>query len=239
MKNTKTKMLAGIVAGAMLMVGGLGCYSAQAQEGTEGNSARQERQSPPRGERPPMMMDNNAAAKHIAESFGVAESDVLNALEQGADVREVGHAAMLAKISGKSLSDVLSLKTQDNSWRDVEEGLGIDQAQIRQEMDGLVAARIAARGNVDQNTAIGLLKDGYRPQDIEMAGILAKESGKDIKAVLDKKKINNRWTDVAKELGVDENKLPRGFGHKGEQGDHFEDHGEPPHGQGHGHRGER
>ena len=37
----------------------------------------------------------------------------------------------------------------------------------------------------------------------ELRKALAKASGKDIQDVLDRKRINNRWHDVARELGVD------------------------------------
>ena len=66
-----------------------------------------------------------------------------------------------------------------------------------------MASRIEQKGNVDKDTALKLLRNGYRAQDIECAGLLAKKSGEDIQSVLDKKKINNRWSDVAEQLGVD------------------------------------
>ena len=54
-----------------------------------------------------------------------------------------------------------------------------------------------------------------------MAAVLAKESGKDVQAVLDMKKINNRWSDVADQLGVDKSKLrPEGAPHH--MGDSFQ-----------------
>ena len=40
-----------------------------------------------------------------------------------------------------------------------------------------------------------------------MAARIAKETDKDIQIVLDSKKINNTWWDVAKEFGVDVSKL--------------------------------
>jgi hypothetical protein len=231
MKNVKKKMLAGILAGTLLMAGGFGCYSVQAAQ-DNASTARFAGAEPPRGMRPPGM-NNDEAAKHIAETFGVPASEAKKALEDGEDVREVGHAAMLAKVSGKSLAEVLSLKTENKSWQDIETELGIDKAKIRQEMDGLVANRLAERGNVDKDTALKLLVEGYRPHDIEMAGFIAKETGKDIRTVLDKKKINNRWSEVAKTFGVDENKLPRFGRWDGEERERFggSHHGEGPQGR--------
>lgn len=73
--------------------------------------------------------------------------------------------------------------------------------------DDNIAKMMAKKGDVDESTALKLLKNGYHPRDIEVAATLAKESGKDIQKVLDMKKINNRWEDVAKSLGVDESKV--------------------------------
>ena len=52
-----------------------------------------------------------------------------------------------------------------------------------------------------------LLKDGYNHRDIDIAGKIAKASGKNIKTVLAKREINNTWADVAKSFGVDLKKI--------------------------------
>lgn len=81
------------------------------------------------------------------------------------------------------------------------------QAPKERPSDDNIAKMMAKKGDVDESTALKLLKNGYHPRDIEVAGKLAKETGKDIQKVLDMKKINNRWEDVAKSLGVDESKV--------------------------------
>ena len=79
-----------------------------------------------------------------------------------------------------------------------------------------------------------LLQEGYTSRDIGIAAELADASGKDIHAVIDMKKINNRWADVAKELGVDFSTIvpqrpgsDRGIGYGKHHG-----HNRPHHGQG-------
>lgn len=52
-----------------------------------------------------------------------------------------------------------------------------------------------------------LFDQHYRPRDIMSAGLLAKESGKNVNSILNMKKINNTWKEVAKSLGVDWNKV--------------------------------
>lgn len=90
---------------------------------------------------------------------------------------------------------------------DGKQGSHHGQAPKERPSDDNIAKMMARKGDVDESTALKLLKNGYHPRDIEVAATLAKESGKDIQKVLDMKKINNRWEDVAKSLGVDESKV--------------------------------
>lgn len=111
------------------------------------------------------------------------------------------------------------MKTDDKHWPEVGKALGVTREQISAQMNEMTATRMAERGNVDKDTALKLLNNGYQPRDIGMAGKLAKISGKDIQAVLDMKKINNHWGDVAEQLGVDREQLrperPMGDGPQG------------------------
>ena len=68
-------------------------------------------------------MTTDEVAKHIAASFGVDEKQVKSALDDNKDFRDIGQAAMLAKISGKSFEDVLALKTDDKDWRTIGRSL--------------------------------------------------------------------------------------------------------------------
>lgn len=205
---SKKRIVAGLFAGLLLVgVGFTGVQAAQTQLAEQnvatGVAAVAQNANKTTAERPPFEMNPSEAARHIHEQFGVDESEVRAALMEHRDFHDVGQAAMLAKISGKSFSDVLALKTEDNDWKDVETQLGVTREQIRNEMNEMLAQRIGQCGDVDEATALKLLNNGYCDRDIAMAGKIAKASGKDIQSVLDLKKINNRWGDVAESLGLD------------------------------------
>lgn len=104
--------------------------------------------------------------------------------------------------------------------------------QVQEQHYSFVAKRIAEYGNLEEAVALQLLKDGYRGRDIEMAGRLAKASGKDVQAVLAMKKINNRWYDVADALGVawDDIRAQGGPQDLCGRGRAFHGHGGPRHG---------
>lgn len=218
MKITQRKMIAGIVAGLVLTAGGFGVLSAQSQSQDGAQHRMFAKGERPDGQMP--QMDASEAAKHIAETFGVDESQVKNAIENKKDFRDIGQAAMIAKVSGKSFDEVMALKTDDKNWRDIGESLGVTREKVEEVRQSMTAQHLSQDGDIDESKALSLLKKGYEPRDIECAAALAKASGKDIQSVLDRKKINNRWGDVAKELGVDANVLQKKF------------HGYGPHGHG-------
>lgn len=221
----RKKMLAGMVAGALMAGLGFGILGGQAQAADHAVQRESGQPCPPpmhghRGGQPPMMQRSaDDIAKQLHDTFGVNEQEVKAALDEHKDFRDIGQAAMLSKISGKSFKDVMSMKTDDKHWPEVGQALGVTREQISAQMNEMTAARMAERGNVDKDTALKLLNNGYQVQDISMAGKLAKISGKDIQAVLDMKKINNRWGDVAEQLGVDREQLrperPMGDGPQG------------------------
>ena len=221
MRWTQRKIVAGVVAGLVLTVGGFGMLSAQSQDKTD----LRPRYCVTQDERPdgqPPKMTTDEVAQHIAESFGVDAKQVKSALDEQKDFRDIGRAAMLAKISGKSFADVMALKTDDKDWRDIESSLGVTREKVRQLRIEMTAKDLSRDGVIDEEGALKLLKDGYEPWDISCASILAEAAGRDIQSVLDLKKINKRWGDVADQLGVDRRELKK-----------F--HGPGPHGMGEHH----
>ena len=208
MNAMKKKMLAGIVAGAVMLAGGLGTLSAKAESAdNHPQKPNFERHNPNGRQHPKVEMSADEAARHVAETFGVDEAEVKKAIEDKQDFRDIGQAAMLAKISGKSFKDVLALHKDQGDWRAIGQQLGVTREQVEAAMLDMRAMHISQKGLLDQAKALSLLQNGYRDRDIMMAAVLAKESGKDIQSVLDMKKINNRWDDVADQLGVDKSKL--------------------------------
>ena len=125
-------------------------------------------------------------------------------MRDGVHIGDIRQAAVLSKLSGKNFSDVLAMKVD---WPQIADKLGVTREQFmeffKQERD----EHFAKMADTDVKTFKALLKDGYHPHDITIAGKIAKAAGKDIKSVLSKRKINNTWDDVAKSYGVDMKKI--------------------------------
>ena len=175
MKFWNRKVLAGIAVGLAIAAGTAGMYQMETTKPVSA-AAQEQRQAP--------QFDVNKAAKHIADSFGVDESQVRAAIEDRRDFRDIGRAAALAKLSGKSFQDVLAMKTDSNTWKEVRNALGVTEEAERNLQTERMAEHICQDTTIDRDEAIRLLKDGYSPRDIQAAALLSKASGKDIRDVL-------------------------------------------------------
>ncbi len=186
MKSFKKRILAGLTAGTLLFTGFAGSvYAAERPD------------APPPGKA--QKIDSDTLAKEIAQQYDVNEKEVLAALKENKPLDDVYYAAIFAKASGKSFRQVFAMKSD---WFDVMKALGITREKYDATVRELMAKDIAARSELDIKTVEKLMDKHYRPRDIRIAGRLAKASGKDVQSILDMKKINQRWFDVAKELGV-------------------------------------
>ncbi len=190
--NMKKKILAGLLSGALLFTGSQAL--ANPPEMPDDDKTWQEEEAKHIG----------GWAKYISEKYGVESAQVEAALNDGVHIEDVKHAAILAKISGKNFSDVLAMKVD---WRQVAEKLGVTREQVKEFYEQERDEHFAKMANVEVKTFRSLLKDGYDPHDIMIAGKIAQASNKNIKSVLDKRKINNTWEDVAKSFGVDMKKI--------------------------------
>ena len=192
MSNFKKRLLAGLLSGALLFTGSQAL--AAPPEMPEDNRDWQAEEAEHIG----------GWAKFISEHYGVDIAQVEAALNDGVHIEDVRQAAVLAKLSGKNFKDVLAMKVD---WSQVAEKLGITRKQMHEFFKREHEEAFAKHAGIEVKTLQGLLKDGYDLRDIDIAAKIAKSSGKDVKTVLGKRKINNTWDDVAKSFGVDLQKI--------------------------------
>ena len=188
--SIKKKILAGLLGGALLLTGSQAL--ANPSEMPEQNWQEEEITH----------VDN--WTKYFSEKYGVDSAQVEAALNEGVHIKDIRHAAILAKLSGKSFSDVLSMKVD---WFQVADKLGVTREQVQEFFQQERDEHFAAEAKTDVKTFKALLKDGYDPHDIMIGGRIANAANKNIKSVLEKRRINNTWDDVAKSFGVDMKKI--------------------------------
>ncbi len=144
-------------------------------------------------------------AQRIADTYGVNKEAVLKYHNEGVNFKEVFQGAFLAKASGKSLKEVMEVKTYDNTWQDVAQALGVTKEQMKATHNEIAAAQLESELHISKQLSLDLMQQGYRARDIAVANALANNTGKPIIDVLAMKEINNTWHDVASALGVDDN----------------------------------
>jgi hypothetical protein len=180
---------------------------------------------------PPAMyqrhFDPDKIAQRIADTYGVNKEDVLKYNNEGVSFKDVFKASFLAKASGKSLKEVMEVKTYDNTWKDAAQSLGVTKEQMKATRNDIAATQLENKLQISKQTSLDLMQQGYRTRDIAVANALSNNTGKPIIDVLAMKKINNTWLDVASTLGVDDNTFQQDmkdlktvFHHKGFQGQH-------------------
>ena len=211
-KNT----IAAMVAGTFIMAAAASPFIVQASEIQQPTTGQHQKYEQKRQQTP------EQTAQHLSAAFGIDQATILHYTASGMNVKDISRAAFLANASGKSIDDVISHKTADNSWKDVSTAMGITKEQIHAARQNMIANGLNKKMGLDKQITVDLLTQGYHPQDIVMASQLAKNTNKSINDVLSMKKINNRWSDVATTLGVDKETfkndmkaIGHGFGHKG------------------------
>ncbi len=215
MKLFNTKNLATLAVGGLLL-GSLAAPLA-AEAAQEAQAPRFEH----RGGSPDGM-------RAFAAKLGLSESDLETCRAKGISPRDLGQAAQLAKLSGKSLHEIMLAKNLDTSWQELAASLGVTDEQLKAARSEMMAEHLEKRLKIAKTTALDLLQKGYNPRDIGAANLIASKSGKSLDEVLGQKKINNRWSEVAQNFGVDFKEL-----HKSEMNRHpgegpREAHNQPP-----------
>ncbi len=151
--------------------------------------------------------DADGFADGLSAYFGVKKDSVAKALKDGWRPGDLCRASAIAYASDKSLDDVLSAKTASNRWFEVAEACGVTREREWQAMRELHQKRLASQTGCSKSDLDALQKDGYTQRDIVFSAVLAKQSGKNVKSIIEMKKINNRWEDVAASLGVEEDAM--------------------------------
>jgi hypothetical protein len=219
MNKLTKKRIIGLTAGVVILAGAVSPFTVQAAANNDFDG------------QPPAMhqrhFDPDKIAQRIADTYGVNKEDVLKYHHEGVNFRDVFKASFLAKASGKSLKEVMEVKTYDNTWKDVAQSLGITKEQIKATHNDIAATQLESKLHISKETSLDLMQQGYRARDIAVANALSKNTAKPIIDVLAMKKINNTWQDVASALGVDDNTfkqdkkdLRTAFHHEGFHGPH-------------------
>lgn len=151
----------------------------------------------------PDKKDYKVISAEIAKDFDLDEKEILAACKDKRSFWDIMHAAVVAKASNQPFANVIRFKTAENSWGDVHAAMRVSPAMMRAARADAMTNHMAARLAMDKDQVKGLLEEGYRPRDIFCASVIAKLSNAGVKEILQEKKINNRWEEVAQAHNID------------------------------------
>lgn len=73
----------------------------------------------------------NVIATGLNKKIGLDKQTALDLLQQGYHPRDIGMASELAKNTGKTLDEILSMRKINNTWLDVATTLGVDKDTLK------------------------------------------------------------------------------------------------------------
>jgi len=204
LKATKKKAIILAMAGAFAATG-IAAPLMQTVSASAKTTAKAEQTQAQQQVQPPKMTDEMAT--QAAAKLGIDKQLLIDFQNKGNNIRDLHMAMVVADASQHTLTEVLTAKINGSSWPDLCKSYNLDESKLHQIEQDHMAKKLATEISVKEDTIKLLLGNGYQPQDIVMASILADKSNKDIQSVLDLKKINNRWQDVAKNLNVSDSDI--------------------------------
>lgn len=173
-------------------------------------------------------LDPEKATAHIVSSFNVSKEEVQNLNSKGYTYRDIGKAAFLANIAGKSLTEVISLKQTNNTWRDVAGQVGVTKEQMKAERSKVFSERLAKRYNVNAAELRTLHDQGVPYHGLAKASYLAQQAHKPVSEVTALKDKENTWLDVSNKLGLNEDQTKQEFAKRHKMCRHHKKAGEHP-----------
>lgn len=140
--------------------------------------------------------------QNIQDRFGVDKKVLLEYQAKGWKAQELHRAAFIAHTAKVPIADVLNAKAQNKTWTEISESYGVTKEQYINATRDFRNNQLAKNLNLKEDVVKTLISKGYHPRDIAMAATLSQKANKSIDTVLEHKKINNTWQDVATTIGL-------------------------------------
>ena len=140
----------------------------------------------------------------MSETYGVSQVALLKHYAGGMKLRDLQRAAYYAAVSGKTLDEIITLKNDKQTWREVGRSLAITKEQHKALRQKLFAGRLQQRTGVLKESSLALLQSGKKMRDVAVAGFLAKHSGKKLEDIIALKTKDKKWRAVGAELGIEQ-----------------------------------
>jgi hypothetical protein len=177
---------------------------------------------------------NNIFALNIIQAYpelNLTEADVAALREAGFGWGEISIACGIAVNSGESLDNIIALVSEGTGWGEIAESLGMEGRAFGQYVRGVIGKGHAYGKNEDKQSELDdaasmdmviegyglseqdvtdMIELGYSAKDVLCAVSLVASTGEasNLELVLKLRTEKQNWSQVAKELGVEDNDMP-------------------------------
>ncbi|MBP2642562.1 MAG: hypothetical protein H6Q67_449 [Firmicutes bacterium] len=83
---------------------------------------------------------SDIASAHLEKKLGIPKQTSLDLMEQGYHAKDIAVANELAKNTGRTIVDILSMRSIKNTWFDVAQNLGVNEGTFKQDMKSIRTA---------------------------------------------------------------------------------------------------
>ena len=177
---------------------------------------------------------NNIFALNIIQAYpelNLTEADVAALRQAGFGWGEISIACGIAVNSGESLDNIIALVSEGTGWGEIAESLGMEGRAFGQYVRGVIGKGHAYGKNEDKQSELDdaasmdmviegyglseqdvtdMIELGYSAKDVLCAVSLVASTGEasNLELVLKLRTEKQNWSQVAKELGVEDNDMP-------------------------------
>lgn len=168
-----------------------------------------EKKLPPMLSRRPQLSKTEAAAK-LQANYGYRYSEMLHLLDIGHSYNELNQACLYAYLADVPVEKVLQLR-QPTTWGRVRVQLGLTPKAYAEKYMQYQVNYLATDSNLDKETILKYLKQGYLLQDILHSAKLAEQTNKSLETILPLRTVTCDWQQVEQKLGlaVSKNEQPQ------------------------------
>lgn len=140
----------------------------------------------------------------LHNDYGVDTEELTGWLKGGLHYKDLRRLGIYAYTTGLPMREVVAMSRLYGKDESLRKALGLTESAIREGMISFQADRLWKRMDIPREDTIRFMHMGFGMHQINTAALLSRKSGKSTYDIMLMRRKDNKWIDVAKELGLSE-----------------------------------